>query len=728
MESPAVLQKRTEPAYPPNFARFGTFQGVFCPTLLTILGVIMFLRLGWVVGHAGLLGAWSIILLASGITLFTALSISTITTNIRIGSGGAFSIISQSLGLEVGGSIGIPLFLCQALAAAMYIFGFRTGWLSIFPNHDPLLVDLATFACLFVLTLISADVAFRIQYVLLGVLFIALASVFAATPTDYAHTPVLFGEFDGQTDYWLVFAVFFPAVTGIMAGLNMSGELRDPRQSIPKGTLWAIVVSTVIYLALAWWCWVIATPEELTENYTVMLDRSLWPWAVTAGLLGATFSSGLSSLVGAPRILQALGQHNVVPTSRWLSRQSSRGEPRNAMLVTGVVVLAALFLRQLNILAPLLTMFFLIAYGMLNLVTLLEQRMNLSSFRPLLKIHPIVPFLGTLGCMFTMVIVHPIASIVAVVLVAAFYLMLLDRNLKAPHGDVRSGMFVSLAEWAAKKVASLPGSERAWRPILLVPVHDVALVKGEFTFLCALACPQGTLKLVGVAEEKQEDFSKKLDELALAFRERELYTTWTRLEHGSYSDRVIHAMQALRGAFFRPNILFLSLPEDSERDPEFQTLITSARKVGLGVLLFQEHPVSHLGCEKTINVWIRDQSPEWQISMDLGNKDMSLLTAFLLNSAWNGKVRVICGISDPDNREAAQNYLSHLLLLSRLPEVESVVLVGTFADIRREAPEADLNILGLPEPVDLQFVRECMEALETTCIFTRDSGRENILA
>ena len=115
-----------------TFARFGTFQGVFCPTLLTILGVIMFLRMGWVVGQVGLFGAWSIILLASCITLFTALSVSSITTNIRIGSGGAFSIISQSLGLEVGGSIGIPLFLCQALAVALYVFGFREGWQTLY--------------------------------------------------------------------------------------------------------------------------------------------------------------------------------------------------------------------------------------------------------------------------------------------------------------------------------------------------------------------------------------------------------------------------------------------------------------------------------------------------------------------------------------------------------------------------------------------------------------------
>jgi len=121
--------------------KYGTFAGVFTPTLLTILGVIMYLRQGSVVGNAGLGGAWIIIGLVCGIIACTAMSMSSITTNIRIGAGGAYSIISQSLGLEVGGSVAVPLYLSQALAVTMYIFGFREGWLFIFPDHPALLVD-----------------------------------------------------------------------------------------------------------------------------------------------------------------------------------------------------------------------------------------------------------------------------------------------------------------------------------------------------------------------------------------------------------------------------------------------------------------------------------------------------------------------------------------------------------------------------------------------------------
>ena len=234
--------------------KFGTFGGVFTPTLLTILGVIMYLRLGWVVGNAGLLGALVIIIISYGITLTTALSMSAITTNIKLGAGGAYAIISQALGLEVGGSLGIPRYVSQGLAVTMYIFGFREGWLMIFPDHPAFLVDILVFVVLYGIAYISADLAIKTQYIVMGIIFLSLISiVIAATqgsmtiPTEEALKWGNFSDVGGSSSerFWLVFAVFFPASTGIMAGANMSGELADPRKSIPKGTLWAIGVSLV---------------------------------------------------------------------------------------------------------------------------------------------------------------------------------------------------------------------------------------------------------------------------------------------------------------------------------------------------------------------------------------------------------------------------------------------------------------------------------------------------
>ncbi len=211
--------------------KFGTFAGVFTPDVLTILGVIMYLRMGWVVGNAGFLGALLIILLAKSITLFTALSMSSITTNIKIGAGGAYSIISKSLGLEAGGSIGIPLYISQTLSAALYIIGFTASWQLIFPSHNYYLV--ATVAAILLLTAsyISAHFAMKIQFFILAIIGFSLVSFFL-TKSDPAPNFVLIGDFT-DAGFWKVFAIFFPAVTGIMAGANMSGDLKDPKKSIP---------------------------------------------------------------------------------------------------------------------------------------------------------------------------------------------------------------------------------------------------------------------------------------------------------------------------------------------------------------------------------------------------------------------------------------------------------------------------------------------------------------
>ena len=463
--------------------QFGTFGGGFALTVITILGVIMYLREGWIIGSAGLLGGLLIITAGFAITLCTAFAMSTITTNIRIGAGGAYAIIAQSLGLEVGGSVGIPRYLPQALAVTMYIFGFREGWLFVFPNHPALLVDIATFAVLYGIAYVSADFAIRVQYLIMALIAASLISIGAAAATgsmQYGLGEIqLWGDFVGTPDnpsepqsFWIVLAVFFPATTGIMAGANMSDDLEDPKRSIPVGTLAAIGVSFVIYVLLAIWIDCSATPQEMTSNYTIMIDKAYWPPAVLAGLLGATFSSALASSVGGGRILQAMGAHRVVPGADWLERLSSNDEPRHAMMVTGALIFGSLLVRDLNAIAPLITMFFLVTYAMICAAVLIEQSLDLVSFRPRLRFPIWVSPLGLAGSLLAMFIINPTVSLVSLVVTLGFYAVLARRQLDAPFEDVRSGLFVALAEWAAKRVTELPTmQERVWKPDLLVPVE-----------------------------------------------------------------------------------------------------------------------------------------------------------------------------------------------------------------------------------------------------------------
>jgi len=721
--------------------KYGTFGGVFTPTLLTILGVIMYLRTGWVVGNAGLAGGVLIISLAFAIIAATALSMSSITTNIRIGAGGAYSIISQSLGLEVGGSVGVPLYLSQALAVTMYIFGFREGWLWVFPDHPALLVDLGIFFLIIGIAYASAGLAFQVQYGILAVIIASLISVGLAAGTgsmEYSLSEVqLWGDYPGSpedefpgTSFWVVFAVFFPAATGIMAGANMSGELEDPRGSIPLGTLGAIAVSFVVYVALAFWLALSASPDELVSNYTIMIDRAFWGPAVVAGLLGATFSSALASTVGAPRILQALGSHNVLPGGEWVSARTDRGEPRNAILVTGVIVLATLMVRDLNAIAPLITMFFLITYTMINFVVFTEQTLGLVSFRPLLQIPRVVSFAGVVGCLFAMFIVNPTFSLVALAIVVGIYALLLRRSLEADLSDVRSGLFVSLAEWAAKQVSGLSTrQERAWKPNLLVPVVSTEKLRGTFTLLQDIAAPKGSVKLLGLtSEHTPARLGDQIEDLTGAFRKRGVFASSTVVKGDAFADNLIVGVQALGGAFFRPNILFLPLPDTEEREQDYRAVLRELSDEQMGKVLYARHPDAGIGQREQINIWMSDRSPDWEVSMDIGNLDLPLLLAYKLRRNWDAHMRLLTVVEDSAERRAARDFLETVTDLARMPDTEVMVKARNFQTHVSQAPQADLSMFGLAQEPDFAFMRQMMETTHSSCLFVRDSGQESALA
>ena len=719
---------------------FGAFKGVFTPTLLTILGVIMYLREGSVVGNAGLAGAWAIIALAFVITAATALSMASITTNIRIGAGGAYSIISQSLGIEIGGAIGIPLYLSQALVVAMYIFGFRSGWLSIFPDHPALLIDFAVFGLLFVIAIISADFAFRVQYLILAIIAASLVSIFGSLLTgSMEHSPQWVGDFPGfpegdfgGTDFWVVFALFFPAATGIMAGANMSGELEHPRRAIPRGTLLAIGVSFVVYVALAWWLSVVASPDELVSNYTVMIDEALWGPLVIAGLLGATFSSGLASLVGAPRIMQALSDHGLLPASRQLARRTRSGEPRNALIITGFVVIAGLALRDLNAIAPFVTLFFLITYATINVVVVFEQSLDLVSFRPTLRLPLIVPLAGTVGAIGAMFIINPIFSLIGLAVVIGFYLVLLHQRLSAPYGDLRSGLFVAIAEWAASRVPARPETrERAWKPNLLTIVEEPASAIDSFEVISAIVRPRGSVRFIGIQNERDVGhWDARMDEVTAACNEDGISASWAVIETDSFHRGAVAGIQALSGAFLSPNVAFLPIPLDHAWDKGEQIHYVESKAVekGMGLIFYAPHSRATLGLRRTVNIWIRDRSPEWDLEFWLGNLNLALLTGYQISSNWNGRLRLISAVENGAEVENCRAFLGELAEVARLPTPEIFVIHGSFPDLLREAPPADLNTFGLGPQFNLAQSAQLADQLGATCLFIRDSGAENALA
>jgi len=289
--------------------KFGTFAGVFTPSILTILGVIMFMRLGWVVGNAGLIGAIMIIILAHVIAVSTGLSVSSIATDKKIGAGGVYYVLSRSMGIPIGGSIGIALYIGTAFSIALYLIGFAESFNGYFgfgmTINDLRLTGTLALITLTALAITSTSAAIKSQFFILAAIIVSLAAVFFGHSNFEPQTVKMFSP-ENAVPLEVVFAIFFPAVTGFTAGIAMSGDLKDPKKSIPVGTLLAIGVGLIIYIVLAIFLAYNVNSEALKTDYNILMKIALFAPAVVAGIWGATLSSALGGILGAPRILQAM--------------------------------------------------------------------------------------------------------------------------------------------------------------------------------------------------------------------------------------------------------------------------------------------------------------------------------------------------------------------------------------------------------------------------------------
>jgi hypothetical protein len=367
---------------------------------------------------------------------------------------------------------------------------------------------------------------------------------------------------------------------------------------------------------------------------------------------------------------------------------------------------------------------------MINFVVFTEQTLGLVSFRPLLQIPRVVSFAGVVGCLFAMFIVNPTFSLVALAIVVGVYGLLLRRSLEADLSDVRSGLFVSLAEWAAKQVSGLSTrQERAWKPNLLVPVERANKLRGTFALLRDLATPKGSVKLLGLASEHTpERLRKQIADLTESFRRQGVFASSTVVQGSAFASDLTVGIQALGGAFFRPNILFLPLPDSEQREQDYRTVLQDLSNERMGVALFSRHPDADIAQRGQINIWISDRSPDWEVSMDIGNLDLPLLLAFKLRRNWDAQMRILTVVSDPAEREAARDFLETVTDLARMPETEVIVEAGSFDEHVSKAPQADLSIFGLARELDFAFMRRMTTATHSSCLFVRDSGQESALA
>ncbi len=677
----------------------GTFGGVFTPSILTILGVIMYLRFGWVVGNVGLIGTLIIVTLSVSITFLTALSIAAIATDQEVRAGGAYYMISRSLGIEAGGAIGIPLYIALALSVALYTVGFAESLVSVFPILDYKITGLVTTIGVSLLAMISAKVAIKAQYFIMFGIALSLISLFLGSPIEETKIE-MWGAVDRHSEgFWVVFAVFFPAVTGIMAGVNMSGDLKNPSKSIPRGTFAAIGVGYLIYMVLPIILANRADALSLIADPLIMRKMAYWGDAILIGVWGATLSSAVGSVLGAPRVLQALARDRVLP--RWLSwlgiGSAEDDSPRYGTLFTMGIALVAVYLGNLNIIAPVLTMFFLTTYGVLNAAAGIEGLLDSPSFRPAFKVHWLFSLLGTFGCIVVMFLINGLATGVAFIFIAVIFVWLQSREMRTAWGDVRRGIWMAVIRAGLFNLSNEKES-KTWRPNPLVlsgaPTKRWHLIdfassithnRGILTVATVLISKHLTVARRRLLEQNIQDFLGKRNARGFA--------------------RVISAKDTFQGAkdFVKayglgslvPNTIILGDSENESIRKDYCDMITHFYELNRNVVIIRDKEEKTFGKKENIDIWWGGLK---------SNGGLLMILAYLLQSSrsWYGaKVNLKMLVPHEKAAEDARRNLSAVIKKLRTgARLEVIVANGrSFHEVLKESSTgADLIFMGMAKP------------------------------
>ncbi|MFT5403684.1 MAG: amino acid transporter [Verrucomicrobiales bacterium] len=709
--------------------KFGTFGGVFTPSTLTILGVIMFLRFGQVVGQSGWAQVVLILLCAKLITTLTAFSISAIATNTRVRGGGAYFLISRSLGVEYGGAIGVMFFLAQAISVSMYVIGFTEALTNVFPDMAlsgtaiASVVNLVVFICVF----IGAGWTLKLQYGILAILVLALGSFYAGAFDAFDASMFAANRGTGflpNSNWFTIFALFFPAVTGIMAGVNMSGDLASPSRSIPRGTLAAIIVTALIYLSMGLLLAGSRPREVLTENAFVMLDIAWSPALINAGIFAATISSALGSMMGAPRILQALARDRIFPSLQWFARGSGpRDEPLHATILTFGIAQAAILLGDLNAIAPIITMFFMVTYGTINLACFYESVTNNPSYRPAFRIsHWSSALLGAIGCTAVMFLIDPLWATVAIAGMAGLHQIIKRKEIEVRWGDVSSGMAFERARRALLKLETGHYHPRNWRPIILA-LSGGAWLRNHLTeYAHWLTASRGILSLgqviIGELDKHQETrqtAEKKLRKF-IASEEIDAFPAVV------VEDELLSGLRSLLQCHgiggIKPNTVLLGWSEDPDRSEAFVGMLRLVGEFEKNMVIVRcptEKRVRWETPEGTIDLWWRG-GPDSALMLVLAH----LLTQ---NTRWRGHtIRILQCISASGDVERAREGIANVIERSRIRATPKIIPTDhAETDLRSHSMDAALVMIPFTIP-EIEEARPFVE--DTTCLI---QGFGNVL-
>jgi solute carrier family 12 sodium/potassium/chloride transporter 2 len=714
--------------------KFGTFTGVFTPSILTILGVIMYMRLGWVVGNAGLFGAIAIIVIAHVIAVTTGLSISSVATDKKIGAGGVYYVLSRSMGIPIGGSIGIALFIGTAFSIALYIIGFSESFNGYFGYgasiNDIRITGTIALVSLTALALISTSVALKAQFIILAAIIISLVSIVFGS-SEYIPETVELVASAKSVPLEVVFAIFFPAVTGFTAGIAMSGDLEDPKRSIPKGTLMAIGVGLVVYIALAIFIAFNVNSEVLRTDYNILMKIALFAPAVVAGIWGATLSSALGGILGGPRILQAMSLDKVTPGI--FGRVSGKNkEPVSAMLLVFVIAEIGILIGELDVIARVVSMFYLTAYGFINLSYFLESWAN-PDFQPTFKIKRWIGLLGFVACFAIMFKLDLFAMIGALAVITALYFGLQRKEVQLQSNDVWRSVWENIVNKGLKRIDAKIEENSNWNPNIILfsgqSEHQSYLLE-----LCKTVSGRTgvvtNFKLI--LDTNDEKPLRKTEQVVRNEIFTELGIFARQLKVKNIYDGITTIASTFGFSGVEPNTIMMGWPKGLESSKEYAKMTESLLHLDYNLLYLDFDRRTKFGNYKTVDLWWRET--------DSKNAEMMLnIARFIIASQrWNNtNIRVLFVNNNNVNRTVIRSKISSLVedlrVNVQIEIINNAVAQKPFYDLIAEHSKfTDLTLVGIPNyktEKQAEFVLKTNHLFETigSTLLVKAANNFNVL-
>ncbi|XP_070501284.1 bumetanide-sensitive sodium-(potassium)-chloride cotransporter-like [Chironomus tepperi] len=606
----------------PHF-RLGWIQGVLIPVLLNIYGVMLFLRMGWIVAQSGIIESTIIIGVSAVICIITTLSLSALCTNGDVRSGGIYYIVSRSLGPEFGASLGVIFAFANAVAASMNTIGFCDSLNDLLSKHGYKIIDggindtriIGTVAILIMIIVCATGMEWEVkaQNFLLLAIVAAVVDFMVGTILGPSDQQALAEGFTGFSEkvleqnlkrdyrfsegldqnFFTVFSIFFPSVTGIQAGANICGDLKDPASAIPKGTISALFISMATYLGFVFIVGSAAVRDGsgivseianqslpynfacaanhtcefgLHNNFSEMQVMSYWPTLIYIGCFAATLSTALTNLLSVPRLIQALGVDRIYPGFIFFAKPYGKvGEPYRGYVLTFIVSVAFLLIADLNAVAPLITNFYLAAYAFVNFCTFHAAFVQPLGWRPTFKYYnKWLSLFGFVICVVIMFVLSWQASLVTVSIVFALYLLVHYRQPDANWGSSAQEQAYKNIISTAHRLQETGGHVKNYHPQILVLAGN-PFSRPPLIDLAHKITKNSSLLMVGdVRPEKMtsSERAKKVKEAYKYFNDKNIKAFYNLIDDVSVDVGIKLMIQSSGFGQLSPNIVLMGYQQN----------------------------------------------------------------------------------------------------------------------------------------------------------------------